>query len=1137
MADQWQSTDDQAPAAPSGAYSVSGGIVADPDALKKFNAAPDARLPVAPGAAPAIQWQSTDDQAPKPRTWLDSAADYAKGAIESLAQTGQGMVDMGKAVGQTVLHPIDTAEGKTGVTKMVLDMGASQDALRVKAEQAFKAGDYVDGVRHVLDYLIPIIGPSLDQLGDMAGSGQLARSLGGATALGFQLAVPEALNRTVPPVAAPLAPGTVPAAPRSGLVDTTLNPVQQRAIDYLRQNNVPLNAGTVTGNDFLKGAQRLVQNQPLGAPIAKRAMLATEEGLTRVAGNLADQAHPEPVTPESAGAAVPRALGQKIEDLGAASDTAYAQAWAGRNDPQYTYNVPVRTQQVPVLDDAGRPTGAMQTKPVMGKVNMPVDVTNIKDQLKPVWDEMQWMPASDRASSAGYTAVKNILEGDDYIPAWQAEKGLGGLKSMARTSNKTGVRNASQGIAAGIIPELQGQIDAAVANTGDAALRGLQEGRATHASKMEIVDLAEQLREEPVQAFDQLRWKNDTGIAFLRKINEQAPQVMPQVGRAYLEKLFDQATGGGGFSRAAGLERQWETLGPETKKLLYPNRSLRADLDNFFQGAKLVAENPNPSGTAPVLQLGAAAGVMLSHPLVGASYLLGGGALAKLLYSPAGVRLLTGALKGGESAASAAARMGKIIDITGGDDVTPIPPGGGASPTGGGGATPPAAPAPTIEAGPHATTNTESNPGATGKGAPVPGSAPAVAAPNLGAQTRVRVPGSGQSYNARYEVKELADVQASHNGQTFTLNPRYALRNDRNYSAPENQRKILDWSGPQFDPAYHVTNNPDAVNGPPVLDAAGNVLGGNGRMMILQRVYNGNQAGAAAYRRMLTDQAPLYGIDPAAVAKMKQPVLVRVIPDTEGLDLAGKQSAVTNFNQVGTAALKPSEKAIADSRNVSQATLDHLSAQLEARGPAATLADVLEGPAGPEVLRKLEQDGVLGTQEAAALEHNGVLTQVGKDRIAKLMLGRFFEDPESIDRTPASIRNKLERMAAPLVTVEGDRGWSLTQPVQEALKLLEDASAHGMKNLDEYLHQGGLLTDQQYSPEAVTLAKHLQSTNPTDLGAMAREYAQDARFAAEGSGLFGEAPTPAGAFQRAFRDWQPPPKPKPPAAPGTAPRL
>jgi hypothetical protein len=193
-----------------------------------------------------------------------------------------------------------------------------------------------------------------------------------------------------------------------------------------------------------------------------------------------------------------------------------------------------------------------------------------------------------------------------------------------------------------------------------------------------------------------LTWQKDIGVSFLRKIAEHTPEVLRQIGRAYIQKLFDQATQEGGFSRAQTIAKQWENLGPQTKKLLYPNPGLRTSLDRFFLGVKMAAENPNPSGTALVNQVsnsvagltgaGAGIGLWLHSPLAAlgsaaleGGYLLGGRAIAKLLYSPAGVRLLTGALKP-EAPAAAALRASQILRIAGDDDVTPIPPGGPPSP-------------------------------------------------------------------------------------------------------------------------------------------------------------------------------------------------------------------------------------------------------------------------------------------------------------------------------------------------------------------------------------------------------------------------------------------------------------------------
>jgi len=56
---------------------------------------------------------------------------------------------------------------------------------------------------------------------------------------------------------------------------------------------------------------------------------------------------------------------------------------------------------------------------------------------------------------------------------------------------------------------------------------------------------------------------------------------------------------------------------------------------------------------------------------------------------------------------------------------------------------------------------------------------------------------TGRSYNATYKVKELADLQPSHSGVSFGENPNYELKNDRDYTKPENQAKVFKCALPQ----------------------------------------------------------------------------------------------------------------------------------------------------------------------------------------------------------------------------------------------------------------------------------------------------------------------------------------------------
>jgi ddrB-like ParB superfamily domain len=392
----------------------------------------------------------------------------------------------------------------------------------------------------------------------------------------------------------------------------------------------------------------------------------------------------------------------------------------------------------------------------------------------------------------------------------------------------------------------------------------------------------------------------------------------------------------------------------------------------------------------------------------------------------------------------------------------------------------------------------------------------AAAAPRT-SEARLTVPGEDTVYPGQYELREAGDVQPSHNAQTFAPNPKFKLVNDRQYNNPVNQEKVtVPSTDEKFDPAYHITDNPDATNGPSIIDKDNQVLGGNGRMMMLQRIYAAAGKAAARYRQMLTERAAQFGIDPAEVAKFKNPVLVRVL-DESAMTPEAKQIAITDFNKTGTASLTPAEQAIRDSRRVSPETLKDIGGQLDALGPEGTLAQVIEGQNGRDIMQRLIQDGVVSPQERAGLMNEKELTKAGKERLSQLLLGRFFKDPAQLDNIPAAARGKIERIAAHVVRTESEGNYTLTPHVQSAIDLLEQMRTRGTATVDDYLNQTAMHAGESYTPEAVELAKQIRTTNPNDLVDRVRTYADRAAQSNEGPGLFGDpVKSPREAFNEAF---------------------
>jgi hypothetical protein len=494
----------------------------------------------------------------------------------------------------------------TGIVNSSVDEG-KQAIDAAKAGQPGQAGIHATAS-------VPMIGPMIARPLEQASQGDYAGAAGTVVGTGLSLAAPELLKNAKVSVLPALA---------------NPNPTEAAALDYLSDKGVPVPAGARTGNQFVKNAQKAADVTPIGAVVAQRSDAAATNALRTEAADLANRAYPTPVVPEQAGASLRNNLGQAAAQRGQEAETSYN-----------TFRQ--LEQQNP----------------------MPVDISDIKQKLAPIYREMQtWMQPALRNASAGFQAVKSILEGPDVIPASQAEIGLGGLKALAREGAG---RNA--GLAKFVVPQLQNEIDGTVAARDPHALIELRAGRSAAAAQYGTQAILDDIRTEPVQAFNQMTYAKDAGIDMLRTVSKEAPGEMRKLGRAWLENAFEKAQQEGGFGHSAQLYQNWENLGPETKRLLFNARHV-ADLDKFFLGAKKLADNPNPSGTA-VLGISAGTGALLLHPQTGVPLILGAGAVSKMLPSPAGVQALLNGLQVPLKGAGAAMAASQILKAAG-DDVQP----------------------------------------------------------------------------------------------------------------------------------------------------------------------------------------------------------------------------------------------------------------------------------------------------------------------------------------------------------------------------------------------------------------------------------------------------------------------------------
>ncbi len=380
------------------------------------------------------------------------------------------------------------------------------------------------------------------------------------------------------------------------------------------------------GNKLRGDFENLVQRfsgggwrQKGGASIFRKDGLALDDLLTElqqdpIFGRLAGDEHEliaalEDIAAEGPREAPGRAMGEYLEQAGVRPGTRW---W----------------------DESAAPAAASASAEPK-TLQLAVDLTQAKPQLRPAHAELkreaELVPGSMMGGKArALVALDRLLSGPDQVSASTLDAALSDLKAFARKSKEQGrPRTSAEGIIIDAVGKLETALQQRLEQAGPEAQALLKRGRLWTRAKYAAQDVLEQLRTEPVQVFNQVTYKRDAGVVQLRRLAKVAPDEIQAVGRAYLDQLIDTAMEDGTFGHHAKVSSAWKNLGPETKRILFRDAEHVADLDRFFALVERIGHNPNPSGTALTLSATKIAGIPLNY------------ALAKLAYTPGGVKLLT----------------------------------------------------------------------------------------------------------------------------------------------------------------------------------------------------------------------------------------------------------------------------------------------------------------------------------------------------------------------------------------------------------------------------------------------------------------------------------------------------------------
>jgi hypothetical protein len=182
-------------------------------------------------------------------------------------------ISMVQGLAQAGAHPIETVRAVLG----------AQGDLADKAEDAFKKGNYVEGLQHAINYLIPVLGPQLDVAGNQLRAGNIAGGLGTTAGIATNLALPELVG-----AAGRLAPSGLAESmyTRSLKPSTTVSLAErQAAVQTALENAIPISK---SGAEKLEGLigdlnQKITAELAAGPNVPSISPLAATAKLPQVA--------------------------------------------------------------------------------------------------------------------------------------------------------------------------------------------------------------------------------------------------------------------------------------------------------------------------------------------------------------------------------------------------------------------------------------------------------------------------------------------------------------------------------------------------------------------------------------------------------------------------------------------------------------------------------------------------------------------------------------------------------------------------------------------------------------------------------------------------------------------------------------
>lgn len=372
---------------------------------------------------------------------------------------------------------------------------------------------------------------------------------------------------------------------------------------------------------------------------------------------------------------------------------------------------------------------------------------------------------------------------------------------------------------------------------------------------------------------------------------------------------------------------------------------------------------------------------------------------------------------------------------------------------------------------------------------------------------------------ARYCLLEIEDLITSHNPLTG-FGPRQGYpkeAQERDYKLVNEQYKVTEIAQ-HYAPELIFSTAPGALDGVPVATQDRIVLGGNGRTMATEIVYQTSNAP----KLYLEAHAREFGFTKAQVKQLKRPMVVRTIQvKDESPKVLAQWSRRLNASL--SQQLDATRLAVSRARFVDARVFDEL-AKME---PDETLNEFLSTQKSKGFVLALQHSNVLDARSSAQyLTSEGLLSQQGRELASDLLVATLVPDADLILALGVGRVGTLARSAPYIVQSSNLGEWSLTFRIKAAIKDRVSMLRGGFPTVAAFLKQGGLFSEFKAETlddvVALLLLKIFVALefSPVQFAKVMRSYLASARAPGGGqSSLFAsETLTPLTALQKALRD-------------------